>query len=60
MVTLAKNRAVLQGVIGGPTETGRCCGMAMNVNKTKITKIYSHHHKYRIRETKNSRRKWNI
>jgi len=39
MVTLTKNRAVLQGVTDGLTETDRWCGMAIHVDKTKITKI---------------------
>jgi len=33
LVLLAKKKAVLQGMIEGIIEIGRCCGMEMNVEK---------------------------
>jgi hypothetical protein len=33
LVLLAEKETVLQGVIDRPTETGRCCGMEMHVEK---------------------------
>ena len=36
---LGKEEKVLQGMIGRPTETGRCCRLEMNVVKTKDKKI---------------------
>jgi len=35
LVLLAKKETVLQGGIGRLTETGRCCGMEMNVKNLK-------------------------
>jgi hypothetical protein len=39
VVLMGKEDEVLQGVTGRPTETGRCCGMEMNVGKTKDVRI---------------------
>jgi len=36
LVLLGKEEAVLQGVIERLIEIGRCCGIEMNVEKTKI------------------------
>jgi len=35
LVLLAKKETILQGEIGRLTETGRCCGMEMNVENLK-------------------------
>jgi hypothetical protein len=35
LVLLAKEETVLQSMIDRPTEIGRCCGMAMNVEKPR-------------------------
>ena len=37
--TMAKEETVLQGMIDKLTEIGRCYGMEMNVEKTKIMRI---------------------
>jgi hypothetical protein len=39
LVLLAKKKTVLQGMIGRLTETGRCYGMEMNVEKTKVLSV---------------------
>ena len=39
LVLMAKEETVLQGMIGKLTEIGRCYGMEMNVEKTKVMKI---------------------
>jgi len=39
LVLLAKEEMVLQGMIDKPIETGRCYGMEMNVEKTKVMRI---------------------
>jgi hypothetical protein len=36
---MAKEEEVLQGMIDKLTETGRCYGMEMNVEKTKVMRI---------------------
>ena len=36
---MAKEETVLQGMIDKLTEIGRCYGMEMNVEKTKVTRI---------------------
>ena len=36
LMLLGKEEAVLQGVIERLIEIGRCCGIEMNVEKTKI------------------------
>jgi hypothetical protein len=38
-VLLAKEETLLQGMIDRLIETGRCCGMEMNVGKTKVMRI---------------------
>jgi hypothetical protein len=38
-VLLAKGKMVLQGMLDRLTEIGRCYGMEMNVDKTKLMKI---------------------
>jgi len=38
-VLLAKTEISLQGVTDGLTEIGRCNGMEMNVEKTKVIRI---------------------
>jgi hypothetical protein len=38
-VLLAKEEAVLQGMIDRLIDTGRCCGMEVNVKKTKVKGI---------------------
>jgi hypothetical protein len=38
-VLLAKEETVLQDMIDKLTEIGRCYGMEMNVEKTKVTRI---------------------
>jgi hypothetical protein len=39
LVLLAKAETVLQGVIDGLIEIGRCCGMVTNVENTKVVRI---------------------
>jgi hypothetical protein len=39
LVLLAKEEMVLQGMIDKPIEIGRCYGMEMNVEKTKVMRI---------------------
>jgi hypothetical protein len=39
LVLLAKEETVLQGVIDRLIEIGRCCGMEMNVEKSKVMRI---------------------
>jgi hypothetical protein len=39
LVLMAKEEEVLQGMINKLIETGRCYGMEMNVEKTKVMKI---------------------
>ena len=39
LVLLAKEETVLQGMTDGLTETGRCCGMEINAEKTKVMRI---------------------
>jgi len=36
---MAKEETVLQGMIDKLIEIGRCCGMKMNVEKTKVMRI---------------------
>ena len=38
---LAKEQTVLQSMIERVTETGRCCGMEMNVVKTEVIETSS-------------------
>jgi hypothetical protein len=39
LVLMAKKETVLQGMIDKLTEIGRCYGMEMNVEKTKVMRI---------------------
>ena len=39
IVLMAKEETVLQGMIDKLTEIGRCYGMEMNVEKTKVMRI---------------------
>ena len=39
LVLMAKEETVLQGMIDKITEIGRCYGMEMNVEKTKVMRI---------------------
>ena len=39
IVLMAKEETVLQGMIDKVTEIGRCYGMEMNVEKTKVMRI---------------------
>jgi len=39
LVLLAKEEKVLQDMINELIEIGRCCGMEMNVEKTKVMRI---------------------
>ena len=39
LVLLAKEEKVLQGMVDKLMETGRCYGMEMNVEKTKVMRI---------------------
>jgi hypothetical protein len=39
LVLLAKEGMVLQGMFARLIEIGRCCGMQMNVRKTKVMEI---------------------
>ena len=39
LVLMAKEEMVLQGIIDKLIEIGSCCGMEMNVEKTKVMRI---------------------
>jgi len=39
IVLMAKEESVLQGMIDKVTEIGRCYGMTLNVEKTKVMRI---------------------
>jgi hypothetical protein len=39
LVLLAKKETLLQGMTDSQTEIGRCSGMEMNVEKTKVMRI---------------------
>ena len=39
LVLMAEEKTVLQGMIGRLIEIGRCYGMEMNVEKTKVMRI---------------------
>jgi hypothetical protein len=39
LVLLANEEAMLQGMIDRLTEIGRCCGIKINVEKTKVMRI---------------------
>jgi hypothetical protein len=39
LVLLAKEEVVPQGIIDRLTEIGQCCGMEMNMSKTKVMRI---------------------
>jgi len=39
LVLMAKEEMVLQGMIDKLIEIGRCCGLEMNVEKTKVMRI---------------------
>ena len=39
LVLMAKEEMVIQDIIDKLTETGRCYGMEMNVEKTKVMRI---------------------
>jgi len=39
LVLLSKEEAVLRGMIERLIEIGRCCGMELNVGKTKMLRI---------------------
>jgi len=39
LVLMAKKETVLQSMIDKLIEIGRCCGMEMNVEKTKVVRI---------------------
>ena len=39
LLLLAKEEMVLQGMIGRLIEIGRCCGMKVNVGKSKVMRI---------------------
>ena len=43
LVLMAKEETVLQGMIDKLTEIGRCYGMEMNVEKTKVMRIQDNH-----------------
>jgi hypothetical protein len=42
-ILMAKDETVLQGMIDKLIEIGRCCGMEMNVEKTKVMRIPNNH-----------------
>ena len=39
LILMTKEETVLQGMIDKPIEIGKCCGMEMNVEKTKVMRI---------------------
>jgi hypothetical protein len=47
IVLLAKEETVLQGMIERLLETGRCYGMEMKAEQTKVMRILRHHLQYR-------------
>jgi hypothetical protein len=60
LVLLAKEEAVLQGLMERLTEIGRCYGMEMNVEKTKVMRISRQPSPIQIMEDQKQRRMWNI
>jgi hypothetical protein len=59
-VLLAKEEMVQQGIIDRLTETGRCYGMEMNVEKTKVMIIPRQPSPIQIMMYQKQQRTWNI
>jgi hypothetical protein len=60
LVLVAKEEAVLQGMIAKLTETGTCYGMEMNVEKTKVMIISRQQSPIQIMMDQNKWGMWNI
>jgi hypothetical protein len=60
LVLLAKEEAVLQDMTERLSETGRCYGMEMNVEKPKVMRISRQPTPVQIMMVNNSQRMWNI
>jgi len=60
LVLLAKEEAVLQGMIANLTETGTFYGMEMNVEKTKVTRMSRQPSPVQIMMEQNIWGMWNI
>jgi hypothetical protein len=60
LVLLAKEEAVLQGMILRLIEIGRCYGIEMNVEKTKVMRNSRQPSPIQIMKDQKSQRMWNI
>jgi hypothetical protein len=59
LVLLAKEEMVLQDMTDKLTETGRCYGMEINVEKTKVMRVLRQPYPVKLM-TKNNWRMWNF
>jgi hypothetical protein len=59
-VLLAEEEKVLQNIIDKLIEIGRCYGMEMNVEKTKVMRISRQPLPENLSLTKNNWRMWNL
>jgi hypothetical protein len=59
-IALCYVQVVLQGVVERLIEIGRCCGMEINVEETKVMKMQRQPSLAHIMIDKYSRRVWNI
>ena len=60
LVLMAKEETVLQGMIDKLTEIGRCYGMVMNVEKTKVMRISRQPSPVTIMIEQNNWKMWNV
>jgi hypothetical protein len=60
LVLLARDENVLQGMVDRLIEIGRCYGMEMNVEKTKVMGISRQPSPMKIMIDQNNCRMWNI
>jgi hypothetical protein len=60
LVLMTKEEAVLQGMIYKLIEIGRCYGMEMNVEKTKVMRISRQPSPVTIMIDQNNWRMWNV
>jgi hypothetical protein len=60
LVLLARELKVLQGMFDRLTEIGRCYGMEMNVEKTKVMRISRQGSPIKIMIDKSNWRMWNV
>jgi len=60
LVLLAKEEKVLQDMIDKLIEIGRCYGMEMNVEKTKVMRISRQSSPVKIMIDQSNKRMWNL